>query len=342
MRWFVASPALCTLALFVCGCGSDDGDSASNTGGGGGIIATGGSGGSSAAGGTIGTGGNGGTGTGGAGGLGQGCGSTVIGIGRDFKTTHPDFECTKDRVQGKYTDPVGKDCGPWDPDIVGALGSAIGPNRKPVYTGGTGTKSTTGKANFDQWFNDAPGVNASDKVILNLKSQAGSTFVYDTDRFFPLDGKLFDADPGNPDKGAFLDDDLKARNFHFTYELHITFKHKPASEFTFRGDDDVFVYIADKLVVNLAGIHVPLQGKLNLDTGRLEITAPLGFPTLALAPSLGFTESIPGGVAGTMPLSLTAGEVYPLDFFFAERNCCASNFRIETNLEFVDCGGVPR
>jgi len=24
----------------------------------------------------------------------------------------------------------------------------------------------------------------------------------------------------------------------------------------------------------------------------------------------------------------------------AERNCCASNFRLETNFEFVDCGVI--
>jgi hypothetical protein len=26
--------------------------------------------------------------------------------------------------------------------------------------------------------------------------------------------------------------------------------------------------------------------------------------------------------------------------FFAEGNCCASNFRLETNFEFVDCGVI--
>lgn len=328
------------VGLFVLGCGeSDDGGSAGNAGGkggggagGSGGISLGGSGGTAAGSGT------GGSSVGGAD-SGSGCG-TVKGIARDFRTAHPDMECTKSRAQGTYNDPYNKDCGPWDPAIVGALGTALGADSKPVYAGGSGTPSTTGKANFDQWYRDVSGVNASQELFLQLQSSGNGTFVYDTDRFFPLDGKLFDAEPNNPDTGAFFDDDMKARNFHFTYELHLTFRYKQGNVFTFRGDDDVFVYIDGKLAVNLGGIHVPLQGQLNLDTGRIEITAPLGFPTLPVTATLGFTESIAGGIAGTVPLALTPGEIYAMDFFFAERNCCASNFRLETNFDFVDCGVV--
>jgi fibro-slime domain-containing protein len=153
-----------------------------------------------------------------------------------------------------------------------------------------------------------------------------------------VDGKLFDADPKNPDHGPYKDDDGKARNFHFTYELHTTFRYDPGNVFTFRGDDDVLVYVADKLVMNIAGIHVPMQGTLNLDSGRVEITTPLGMPDMNPRPELGFPDKIAGGVAGTIKLGLVPGEVYTMDFFFAERNCCASNFRIETNLVFVTCG----
>jgi len=32
------------------------------------------------------------------------------------------------------------------------------------------------------------------------------------------------------------------------------------------------------------------------------------------------------------------GKVYPLELFQAERHTSASNFRIETNLDFVNCG----
>jgi fibro-slime domain-containing protein len=331
------------VALTALGCGSnDDSGGAAGTAG-----ASGGTGGTAGSGGTTmldaGIGGSAATeaGVGGSGGSDPltACGSNLTGIIRDFRSDHPDFECTK----SGYTDPHGKDCGPWDPQIVGPIGSPIGPNRKPSFAQPNKTPSTNGPSEFDQWFNDVAGVNMSQDLRLDLLSTQSGSFVYDTNRFFPIDGKLFDADPNNPDRGKHIDDDGVARNYHFTYELHTTFKYEPGSVFTFRGDDDVFVYIDDKLVVNLGGIHVALQGKVDLDAKRLEVTAPEGSPNLDLDASLGFTESIQGGVAASLPLDLVVGQEYTLDFFFAERNCCGSNFRMETNLVFIDCGaGTPK
>ena len=340
--------ALGVAGLSLGGCGGSDDASA---GGSGGSSASGGSGGgTSGSGGTsvldASSGGSGGDegGVGGSGGTDPltGCGSNLTGIVRDFRSDHPDFECTKE-TPTPYTDPYNKDCGPWDPMIVGPLGSPIGPNRKPNFAGSVGTISTNGPSDFDQWFNDTPGVNESQDLRLDLVSSGNGTFVYDTNRFFPIDGELFDADPNNPDRGPFIDDDGNVRNYHFTYELHTTFKYEAGSVFTFRGDDDVFVYVDDKLVVNLGGIHVALQGTLDLQANRLEVTAPEGSPDLPLDASLGFTESIQGGVAATLSLNLEEGKEYPLDFFFAERNCCGSNFRMETNLVFIECGaGTPK
>ena len=147
--------------------------------------------------------------------------------------------------------------------------------------------------------------------------------------------------PLNPDHGPYKSDDQQIRNFHFTYELHTTFRYDQGNVFTFRGDDDVFVYINDRLAMNLGGIHVPLQGTVNLDTGRVEVTRTMSAPDLPITADMGFTESINDGVAGTVDLQLTPGEVYNMDFFFAERNCCASNFRIETNFVFIECGPGP-
>ncbi|HEY4104429.1 MAG TPA: fibro-slime domain-containing protein, partial [Polyangiaceae bacterium] len=75
--------------------------------------------------------------------------------------------------------------------------------------------------------------------------------------------------------------------------------------FTFTGDDDVFAYINNGLVVNLGGLHQAETASVTLD-------------------SLGLTE----------------GSIYPLDFFWCERHVTASNFHIDTSLEVVDCGTV--
>ena len=329
------------VALLCAGAcsGSSDGE-ASNDGSQAGSTAAGGGAGKAGAGGFTAGGGAGSTAGGAGGGAGGkppvGCGTVVTGTVRDFHAGG-DFQCSN----SGWVDAANKDCGPWDPEIVGALGAPLGPNKKPAYAGTSKTPSTTGAAAFAKWFEDSPGVNLSSPLDLTLTAGATGTFALDTAFFFPIDGKLYAATAGDPDQGPFKSDDGAARNFHFTYELHTTFRYDPGNVFTFRGDDDVFVYVNGKLAVNLGGIHVPMQAKLALDTGRVELTVEPQWESLvklAPRPALGLTDTIPGGVAGTVNLGLEAGKVYDLDFFFAERNCCASNFRVETNLVFIDCG----
>ncbi len=96
-------------------------------------------------------------------------------------------------------------------------------------------------------------------------------------------------------------------NFHFTYELHTTFNYAGGETFKFTGDDDLFVFINKKLAIDLGGVHGAQTAEVNLD-------------------------------ADAGKLGLTKGNVYSLDFFFAERHTSESNFRIDTTLDFVDCG----
>jgi len=120
---------------------------------------------------------------------------------------------------------------------------------------------------------------------------------YDSiDGFFPIDDQLF----GN--SGLWPD-----HNFHFTFELHTEFTYDAASNpyFMFTGDDDVWVYIDGKLVIDLGGVHAAEDQYVDLTR-----------------------------------LDLEHGVTYTLDFFFAERHTTESNFRINTSLK-LDTVEVP-
>lgn len=100
---------------------------------------------------------------------------TLGGTVRDFSSSHPDFE-------GR----IGTD--------RGIVATQLGEDGKPVYareTGGTAT--TSGKANFDQWYRDVPGTNITIPLDLTLTKVQESPLLYRfaDSSFFPIDGQGF-------------------------------------------------------------------------------------------------------------------------------------------------------
>ncbi|MFZ5893043.1 MAG: fibro-slime domain-containing protein [Myxococcota bacterium] len=210
-----------------------------------------------------------------AGGAGGGeCNPQPVGLLRDFRARNPaDFEY----VTG---------------DDRGIVADTLGDNKKPVFAG-DGHPTVHTAAEFNLWYRDDPNVNITTEFKLPFTTAANGNLVYDNPNFFPLDGQGF----GNEGRN---------HNFHFTYELHMEFKYKGGEVFTFRGDDDVFVFVNNKLAIDLGGVHRAQTGQLNLDEQANK-------------------------------LGITAGNTYPIDFFQAERHTTESSFRIETSLEFSNC-----
>jgi fibro-slime domain-containing protein len=172
--------------------------------------------------------------------------------------------------------------------------SILGPDRTPVYAGHPTTPSTpSGKAGFDAWYHDVPGVNMTKNDELKLMEDPNHPggYVFEDRTFFPIDDQLF----GNE---GFLN------NYHFTLETHTAFVYRGGEVFTFAGDDDVWVFIADRLVIDLGGTHTIRTASVNLDA-----------------------------VAGD--LGLGVGQKYPLDLFFAERHTIGSNFIVHTTIADV-------
>ena len=198
---------------------------------------------------------------------------------RDFKADHPDFE---GHIGGLQT---------------GMVSSTLGVDGKPVPVfaddvDGVPTGFTT-KANFNQWYNDVPGVNSKTAYNLNLTETGVGTGIYQfsSSSFFPIDNQLF----GN---------EGRVHNFHFTLELNSKFTYKAGQTFSFTGDDDLWLFIDNKLVVDLGGVHSELSRTINLDT-----------------------------------LGLTEGQDYDFDLFFAERHTTQSNFKM--TIAGIDLKSVP-
>lgn len=198
----------------------------------------------------------------------------LSGTVRDMDDTHPDFQ--------SYC------CGAAD----GLVGDTLGADGTPTFASSTGNTSKTwitDANSFSDWYAD--GTNHLGETSLDLTltdSDNDGIYTYSSDSFFPIDGKL----GGN---------DGRSHNYHFTYRItDYVFTYQGGETFSFTGDDDLWVFINDQLVIDLGGVHGALSESVDLDT-----------------------------------LGLTLGQDYSFDLFFAERHTTQSNFRIDTSLKLT-------
>ncbi len=94
---------------------------------------------------------------------------------------------------------------------------------------------------------------------------------------------------------------MNNHNYSFSMKLEREFIYKKGMSFRFSGDDDVWVFINNKLALDIGGIHMEVQDSFNLD----DIADELG---------------------------LELDKKYTLSFFFAERQATSSHIWITTNI----------
>jgi len=92
----------------------------------------------------------------------------------------------------------------------------------------------------------------------------------------------------------------KKHNFSFTSEVQYWFRYEAttSARLDFTGDDDVFVFVNGHLAVDLGGIHVPMDGTVTINA------------------------------ASAAKFGLTAGNVYKIVVFQAERKRFGSSFKL--------------
>ncbi|MCG3124027.1 MAG: hypothetical protein GIKADHBN_02467 [Phycisphaerales bacterium] len=229
-------------------------------------------------------------------------GSTTVGLvsadlGSDGKPVPASLRGKK--ISTEFKNKSGKNINP------ALYNAALGDVKGSLVNGDTGN-GIYSYDSFNQWYRDVAGVNVSKSINLSLKRVANTNrYVFDSavdepyksrGGFFPINGEMY-GNYANNSAG-------KMSNFHFTTEVETEFVYEKGKGqvFTFTGDDDVWVFVAGKMVIDLGGLHSKKEQTIDLD--RLTW--------------------------------LNDGQVYQLKVFHAERRTTESNFRIETTIKLRD------
>lgn len=114
------------------------------------------------------------------------------------------------------------------------------------------------------------------------------------------------------DWGAPRWENKVGHNQQFCFESHATFTYSEDQEFTFRGDDDIWVFINKKLAVDNGGTHLAAPSHVQLK--QLNTKYGEGF--------------------------LVPGTDYSLDIFFCDRRTTMSNVIIKTNMFIKQSTGL--
>ena len=171
----------------------------------------------------------------------------------------------------------------------------------PANGGGqTGVGEINAPVNFvaiDTVHTDTAFKNVMIQDTLAFWQVAGNPGVYEyqDSNFYPLQNRGFGAEWNEEHNVEGLG---CVNNYSFSMEMHRTFVMVPGLYFHFAGDDDLWVFINNKLALDLGGLHNTWTGEVDLDN-----------------------------LTG-----LTNFNVYNIDVFYCERHSCSSDILITTNM----------
>lgn len=205
--------------------------------------------------------------------------------------------------------------------------------------------------NFYRWFHEVPGRSERvDGRTVTFQRTDKGTYVYGGQDIYPIDDV-----PGIDAGDVQLRDwQGKLHNFNFTAHLGFAIKVNASGEelFEFSGDDDVWVFLNNKLVLDIGGLHGPISGWFKINADGTVTTFVEKVNNLALRDGADWADCmrIRDGVYASqscitnyntiiranfsdvttqnLDFGLEPDEVVNLDFFYAERSTDGSNTKI--------------
>lgn len=213
------------------------------------------------------------------------------------------------------------ECGYHNKEIEKGMASyELSEEKFPVLSAGKLT-SNRGLGNAERWFTAVEGKSASFLGTLGLKyEKEGTDFYFYREEFYPLDEvKFSEGDSVNRDGHNHL--------FTMSFAVPFTVLAGGSEKFEITADDDTFVYVGDKLAIDMGGIHDKVTGSFVIhDDG--EVYAGVDDEELAYT-----------------GIRLDEGAGSMVRIFHADRDADDSTFGVKfvgMNISFVDSSKLAR
>ncbi|MGL1935862.1 MAG: fibro-slime domain-containing protein [Fibrobacterales bacterium] len=202
---------------------------------------------------------------------------------------------------------------------LGMVRTTLSNDGLPVYAKNVCTNSSIGT-----WWSKT---GTAKNVELSFTHTGDNVYSFRTaiEGFFPLDGCV----DGGSEEDILADTLITgktcavaeaSRNYGFAGHLSREFYYVAAGadeqNFKFSGDDDVFVFLNDRLILDIGGVHKPVKGEFNLENAVKYINS----------------------LSTTRDDSLQTGDIAKFDFFIAERRRTGSQADITINIPCLTAG----